>query len=162
MQNLYGVDLFGDIIKPNVSGIVAQKFGIPPFTILDAKQGDWQERKRAWAAIGIAGEIGRSDNLLGMSSTLSAEVWAGAEKTSIFDPVICELAYNWWSPKAGQIVDPFAGGSVRGIVAKALGRKYLGCDLRAEQIAANIEQAEAIFDGYEGHSGEIDGLRNDL
>jgi hypothetical protein len=64
--------------------------------------------------------------------------------TSIFDPVLCELAYTWFSPPDGAILDPFAGGSVRGIVAAYLGRKYTGVDLRAEQIAANVVQGAAI------------------
>ena len=64
--------------------------------------------------------------------------------TSIFDPVLCEMAYRWFCPAGGQIVDPFAGGSVRGIVAGALCRHYWGCDLRPEQIAANEAQADEI------------------
>lgn len=64
--------------------------------------------------------------------------------TSIFDPVLCELAYRWFSPPAGRVLDPFAGGSVRGIVAAMLGLRYTGIDLRAEQIAANEDQAAAI------------------
>lgn len=42
--------------------------------------------------------------------------------TSIFDPVLCELAYSWFCPLDGKVLDPFAGGSVRGIVAAYLGR----------------------------------------
>ena len=42
--------------------------------------------------------------------------------TSIFDPVLCELAYRWFCPQGGTIIDPFAGGSVRGVVAAALWR----------------------------------------
>lgn len=64
--------------------------------------------------------------------------------TSIFDPVLCELAYRWFCPPGGRIIDPFAGGSVRGIVASKLGRRYCGIDLRAEQVAANVAQAELI------------------
>lgn len=64
--------------------------------------------------------------------------------TSIFDPVLCELVYRWFCPPSGVIIDPFAGGSVRGIVASKLGRKYLGVDLSARQIAANEIQAKAI------------------
>ena len=60
--------------------------------------------------------------------------------TSIFDPVLCELAYRWFCPPAGLVLDPFAGGSVRGIVASRLGRPYIGVDLRPEQIAANRKQ----------------------
>ncbi len=64
--------------------------------------------------------------------------------TSIFDPVLCELAYRWFCPPGGLILDPFAGGSVRGIVAAKLGRQYVGCDLREEQVAANRLQWAAI------------------
>jgi hypothetical protein len=51
---------------------------------------------------------------------------------------------RWFCPPGGQVVDPFAGGSVRGIVAGMLGRKYWGCDLRQEQIEANEAQADEI------------------
>jgi DNA modification methylase len=64
--------------------------------------------------------------------------------TSIFDPVLCELAYLWFSPKGGSILDPFAGGSVRGIVAGFLGRSYTGIELRPEQVAANVAQLATI------------------
>jgi hypothetical protein len=64
--------------------------------------------------------------------------------TSIFDPVLCELAYRWFCPPAGLVLDPFAGGSVRGIVASKLGRRYVGVDLRPEQIEANRDQAAKI------------------
>ena len=69
-----------------------------------------------------------------------------APGTSIFDPVLCELAYRWFCPPAGVILDPFAGGSVRGIVASKLGRQYVGIDLSAAQIAANEEQASRLCD----------------
>jgi DNA modification methylase len=75
----------------------------------------------------------------------SLQNFDGAERhitgTSIFDPVLCEIAYRWFCPPGGLVLDPFAGGSVRGIVASRLGRRYLGIELRAEQIAANQAQA---------------------
>lgn len=64
--------------------------------------------------------------------------------TSIFDPVLCELAYRWFCPRGGTVLDPFAGGSVRGVVASRLGRPYVGIDLRPEQIAANRAQAKKL------------------
>lgn len=64
--------------------------------------------------------------------------------TSIFDPVLCELVYRWFCPPDGLVLDPFAGGSVRGIVASRLGRGYLGVDLSARQIAANEAQARVL------------------
>lgn len=64
--------------------------------------------------------------------------------TSIFDPVLCEIVYRWFSPPGGLVIDPFAGGSVRGIVASKLGRQYIGHELRPEQVAANREQGNAL------------------
>lgn len=64
--------------------------------------------------------------------------------TSIFDPVLCEIAYRWFSPPGGTILDPFAGGSVRGIVAAKLGRQYIGIDLSKRQIEANRQQWESM------------------
>lgn len=69
---------------------------------------------------------------------------ASSSGTSIFDPVLCELAYRWFCPPGGLVLDPFAGGSVRGIVASKLGRRYVGIDLSARQIAANRTQAADI------------------
>jgi DNA modification methylase len=54
------------------------------------------------------------------------------------------LAYRWFCPPDGLVLDPFAGGSVRGIVASKLGRQYVGLELRAEQVAANRQQGERI------------------
>lgn len=62
--------------------------------------------------------------------------------TSIFDPALCEVNYLWFTKTGDRIIDPFAGGSVRGIVAVELGRHYTGIDLRKEQVDANIANAE--------------------
>ena len=67
-----------------------------------------------------------------------------ASGTSIFDPVLTELLYRWFCPPGGLILDPFAGGSVRGIVASVLGFQYAGFELRPEQVAANRQQAADI------------------
>lgn len=70
--------------------------------------------------------------------------WQG-DGTSIFDPVLCELAYKWFTPEGGAILDPFAGGGVRGIVAQYLGYKYTGVELRQEQVEANGMNAKEIL-----------------
>lgn len=64
--------------------------------------------------------------------------------TSIFDPVLCVVVYSWFASKHGYILDPFAGGSVRGIVAGVLGFDYIGVDLSERQIKANYEQVDKI------------------
>lgn len=41
------------------TGNLAERFGIPPFSVLNAREGWWQERKNAWIALGIQSELGR-------------------------------------------------------------------------------------------------------
>ena len=48
--------------------------------------------------------------------------------------------YEWFCPKEGRILDPFAGGSVRGIVAAEMGYVYNGIDLSEEQIDAVVNE----------------------
>ena len=262
-------------------GALADRFGIPPFSVLNAREGWWQDRKRAWISLGIKSELGRGEGATwgaaeeitspglnhyrdkekaergqkaasfknqdkldayrkpnaatggsaeplararhGQPSPMKAKqvartfgqdlmrgehdvggprvdpqsvrggVFQGgtpdtardsqfyakkraAERvlgreltidefradhyipddastamgTSIFDPVLCELSYRWFCPPGGAILDPFAGGSVRGIVAGALGRSYTGVDLRPEQVHANRLQAELVFEDRPG------------
>lgn len=91
-----------------------------------------------------------------------------AAGTSIFDPVLCEVLYNWFCPENGIIIDPFAGGSVRGIVAAYLNYQYIGIDLRQEQIEANRKQAEEILKDkphpvwHCGNSLNIDSICKDV
>lgn len=122
-----------------VSGSMQDKYGVPPFSVLDTRQGNWQERRREWLALGIESEKGRDEGLLG--SNMVAQLNEG---TSVFDPFLCELMYKWFCPPGGSVLDPFAGGSVRGIVAAKTGHNYLGLELRPEQVAANIEQRDKI------------------
>ncbi len=84
----------------------------------------------------------RTDSVGSPGSFVQAE--SAGSGTSIFDPVLCELAYRWFCPPGGIVLDPFAGGSVRGIVAAMLGLRYIGIDLSERQIAANTEQWAAI------------------
>jgi len=197
----------------SATGSLADRFMVVPFSVLNAREGWWQNRKRQWLAIGIQSEMGRGENLLRFSDTINepnpekrakarhapnatpaggggafkamnekmaknraklqgtdavdvkaiktigTTSWmnekglsggcsdgdpAVSSGTSIFDPVLCEVSYRWFSPASGTILDPFAGGSVRGIVASKLSRQYVGCELREEQVLANRAQADKI------------------
>lgn len=170
---------------------LADRFLVPPFSILDARQGYWQDRKRQWLNLGIRGEAGRPQNLLKFSKTVLeaqrsakpnksspsdtgndpafytkktkaerklgrelstaeflADYYEGSdvytEGTSVFDPVLCEVAYRWFSAAGANVLDPFAGGSVRGIVAGLCERSYHGIDLRPEQVQENQQQVAEI------------------
>ena len=177
------------------TGSLSESFGVPPFTVLDARQGWWQRRKQAWLGLGIESELGRGRNCLDFSETAAAFGFSrnqpalafkgqqslnaiarrsrttvipgggagshsarlgsdsrpvcetGLSGTSIFCPVLAELLVRWFTPAAGTVLDPFSGGSARGVVASRLGRHYVGVDLRQEQIVANRQQAATICRG---------------
>lgn len=139
-------DLFGNEIIEDV--LLRDKYIEPPFSVLDTKQGSWRKRKRAWIDIGIKSELGRNNNVLGNSNSadhLKTGCSTFAPNTSIFDPALCKIIYHWFCPLGGTILDPFAGGSVRGIVANYLKYSYLGIDIRSEQIKSNEKQAAEII-----------------
>lgn len=176
-----------------------ERFVVPPFSVLDTRQGYWQERKKKWHDLGINSQATREDvELIAVSGQSSAiyelrnkmrddmhrepswpEIIAEAKRrglhlyegASVFDPVLSEVAYRWFCPKKAIIGDPFAGGSVRGIVASLLGHDYHGIDLRSDQVTANQEQLVALRDvdsitdagrgqvkWYQGDSRNVNGL----
>ena len=233
------VGLFGAEYRQRAKDILSQRFMVPPFSVLNTREGFWQTRKQQWVSIGIKSELGRGENLLKYSDTIleaqrggkpfaitygsgkpgdlsksmkrrslikppsaspysdgtlkdvdtyrhknkkgltgnTSEIEKFAKKvrgglareagpkgegksvylhptgatddevlggTSIFDPVLCELVYRWFAPVGASVLDPFAGGSVRGIVAGELGLQYHGIDLSGRQLEANRQQAKAI------------------
>lgn len=136
------------------------KYMVPPFTILDRRQGSWQERAKQWKKLGMESELGMQSEkgrehgegtFKGMRSIIGNEKFGGfdtlSDNMSIFDPFLCEIAYHWFAPEGGVVLDPFAGGSVRGIIAGSTGRPYIGFDLSEPQVQANREQADRIMGG---------------
>ena len=134
---------------------LSRKFIIPPISVLSAQSPRWLSRKARWLSLGIESELGRGAHCLvhtvrrkkgygmGYDKAKGEGPWGGS-CTSVFDPVLCELFYRWFCPAGGRILDPFAGGSVRGIVAARLDYEYTGIDLSERQVKANREQAERI------------------
>ena len=153
-------DLFGNEIITNP--LLRDKFIEPPFSVLDTKSGNWQKRKKEWKRIGIKSEIGRNNNKVNsIRLETDGKDISKNPYQSIFDPALCEVLYNWFCVSGKEILDPFAGGSVRGIVANYLGFKYTGIDIRQEQIDSNREQGLEILDidnqpnWYIGDSNEV-------
>lgn len=157
--------------KPEV-GSLRESFGVVPFSVLDTRKGEWLERKREWQKLGFNSQETREDVELIAQSGQSTQIynlrnemrealnrdpsWDEIIKTakkrglhvfegaSIFDPVLTEMMYRWFCPENGLILDPFAGGSVRGIVAGILDFDYYGIDLRKDQVEANEKQWNEI------------------
>lgn len=134
------------------TNLLRHRYTEPPFTVLDRRGGAWSDRDRRWRSLGIESEIGRDDGLtfnMGMDFMTSARESKRAQeasRTSIFSPTLCELVYGWYTAPGARVLDPFAGGSVRGIVAGAMGRDYTGIELRGVQVAANRAQAHLAGD----------------
>ena len=131
---------------------LADKFIVNPFSVLRKTTGVWQDRKHYWVNMGIASNEGRDTRRYNaMPTNIGGAKYYNTEDTesiSIFDPVLCELVYKWFSAEGEHILDPFAGGSVRGIVASILGRKYTGIDLSQKQVIANQEQYRQVRNLY--------------
>ena len=150
-------DLFGNVIVKDE--LLRDKFIEPPFSILDTKSGSWQKRKKIWQRLGMKSEVGRDATVINMDTKSKKN--NSANYVSIFDPALCEVLYHWFCPENGNILDPFAGGSVRGIVANKLGFNYTGIDIRQGQIDSNREQGLEILDvtkqpnWYVGDSNEV-------
>lgn len=214
---MYGTDLFGNPVERPRTNILATKFVVPPFSTLDARQGYWLERKRAWRDAGLKVGVGRRDGEFAASNgkakstafaigTCKQEGWqkpnadsvpghggpqaarrrdpryqsdsksynassghlnavyrakdkgdappedaADCPGTSLFDPVLAEAMYRWFTPAKAAcdggppwVLDPFGGDVARGGVATALGYRYTGIELRPEQIAANQQIAAGM------------------
>jgi DNA modification methylase len=141
-MNNINYDLFGNVIQKDV--ILRDKFIEPPFSVLDTKTANWQRRKKLWKSLGIQSELGRDVSVINMD-TISKEK-NNTNYISIFDPALCEIIYHWFCKDGGDILDPFAGGSVRGIVSNKLGFKYTGIELRQEQVDSNRNQGLDILE----------------
>jgi len=162
---------------------LSNDFIVPPFSVLNARSGEWQDRKRYWindvgiksdesredlqvsgSAVGSVpgfydkkakceAKLGRKlstkefqDNYLAdyMKDDSTVKVTNDGSLLSIFDPVLAEIMYKWFCPLGGSILDPFSGGSVRGVIASLTGHDYTGVDIRKEQVTANIEQGKHL------------------
>ena len=158
-----------DLLQANAEphAKLTDRFGVPPFSVLDTRQGYWQDRKRDWLALGIQSEVGR-EHLVPTAATFEgregAEYMSGRGATtggSVFDPVLCELMYSWFSAAGNHVLDPFAGGSVRGVVAGLMGRNYTGIELRLEQVKANRKQWKDMGGKHDGEVGDVKWIRGD-
>jgi len=102
-------------------------------SILDARKSNWKQRKQYWISQGIQNELGREDTKSNLSLIFKNYT------TSEFDSVLTETIYHWFTKEGDKILDPFCGGTVRGIVAGKMNRDYMGVDVREEQLQQNRE-----------------------
>jgi len=137
--------------KAETSQLPSDSSGIPFFDVFQVSARAWAKRREKWIRnVGIWGEDGRASDALESDNVQVACLPnqqgedGNAGGTSVFDPVLCEIGYSWFCPKNGSILDPFAGGSTRGLVAAYLGYDYTGVEIRRGQVDANLKQFRAL------------------
>lgn len=163
----FDVDLLGiedfviEPVEKYDSGVsLSDKFLVPPFSILDMRQGYWQDRKRWWKEkINDKGEsrqgtLGSSKKAEGTWGKLNGEDITVAPNVSILDPVLAEVLLKWFCPPEGHVVDPFAGDTVFGYVAGYTGHTFTGIELRQEQVDINNARTDGMSCRYVCDDGQ--------
>jgi hypothetical protein len=146
----WGMDVYFPSDKPSTEAEEAvarekltETFLVPPFTVLDTRQGYWTERKRAWRK--LIKDFGESREGTLAEDSIMSDINSGV---SILDPVLAELVNLWFGVKGGKTFDCFAGDTVFGYVSAYLGNSFTGIELRKEQADLNNERTAEIDAEY--------------
>lgn len=138
----YGLAQNKYVREAEAEGRLAENFIVPPMSVLDARGGAWQERKKAWNTL-INDEGESRQNLLGENNLMSSV----NNGVSILDATLVEVLYKWFMPNnidyKPQAFDCFAGDSVGGFVMSYLGAHFTGTELREEQAQLNNERVQS-------------------
>jgi len=136
---------------------LADRFIVPPFSILDCTSQEWQSRKDAWLlktgdlSTTRDGEFGRvSSNATSLYTSINGG-------TSNFDPVLAEIIYTWFCPRGGSILDPFGGEQTKGVVAGEMGLEYSAVEFRSEQVKYD-QQFTSKYKGIAYHCGDSNNI----
>jgi len=137
-QKWFDLNLFSDNSRKNIKSSGSLSGSIPNFYSIKNRYEKLFGRK-----ISNKEFIDKYGKRLKMDSNLKYTNTGGL--LSIFDPVVSEIIYRWFCVHGGNILDPFAGGGSRGIVAGYLGYNYFGIDLNKNQIKENQQLCKKIF-----------------
>lgn len=121
---------------------LVERFVVPPFSVLDTRQGYWKDRKQWWND--QIGDTGQARNIERATSYEDDSL----NKASVLDPVLAEVIVRWFMPHAGKCFDTFAGDTSFGYVSASLGNEYTGIELRQEQCQFNSEATSGMSATY--------------
>lgn len=143
MTSLGFDDLFEEDDNPydipnDEKGSLLDRYIVPPFSILDTRQGYWNERKRLWREKIQDNAEARAD-----ATVLQTNISDDFNAVSLLDPVLSEIIVKWYIPKVGdKCFDVFAGDTVFGFVSSYLGKQFTGIELREEQATFNNQRVK--------------------
>jgi DNA modification methylase len=129
--------------------LLTDTFTVPPFSVLDTRQGYWQVRKDHWRQLIQDNGESREHTLAkgGMMEAVNSGV-------SILDPVLAEVVNKWFGLPECKTFDPFAGDSVFGYVSAYLGNTFTGIELRKEQADLNNARVAGMRARYVCDDGQ--------
>lgn len=132
----YDIDLFGE---SHARLSVMDRVGFAPISIWKP---DWEETKKLKAWVGDAGQ---TRELQGKALTLLGSKYT----TSIFNPHLAQMILSAYASPHSYIFDPFAGGGTRGFIASAMEHRYLGVEIRQEEVDRLIERQGVLGNTFE-------------
>jgi len=142
-----------DLVDKEEHSKLQDTFIVPPFSILDTKQGYWQNRKQYWKD--LINDNGESrENTLHDSNSSKKDVMNKMPSVSILDPVVAEISNKWFGLDKCKTFDCFAGDSVFGYVSDALGNTFTGIELRKEQADLNNARLKGSKSKYINDDGQ--------
>lgn len=104
-------------------GSLVDTFIIPPFSVLDTKQGYWVERKRLRNEL-IGDEWESRDGTLQQLHNAEKYGKESFKGVSILDAVLAEIMVRWFCPNNGKTFDYFDNKKVFSSVAEHLGNSF--------------------------------------
>ena len=181
-------DLFGNQVDEFRSAL--ERYGVWPTTVWSVDHSDPVTRKlkeqigdvgssrilraggQSYRGVGLdPGERRRRGNVSQWQTRAGAfsqptndlSVYRGKITASIFSPAVAAWILNCFAPPSGTCFDPFAGGGTRAIMAAKAGLRYLGVELRAEEVEGVRERvrragAEASVEIVCGDARECRGI----
>lgn len=127
MDNSAEIDLFGEGFDRYKT--LKERLGVWPTTV-------WPHDHTARAhreLLSLVGDNGSARN----------HAMGYRANASVFSPSLCSWLLNCYAPLSGVCFDPFAGGGTRAIMTAKHGLRYLGCELRAEEVTAVAARCES-------------------
>ena len=134
---------------------LSDRYIVPPFSILDTRQGYWKERKKIWNE--LIGDDGCTRDNKNNYINKNPDNWENKpykggivreKSVSILDPVMAEVVCEWYGIDKGKSFDVFAGDTAFGYVSSSKGMSFTGIELREEQAAINNERTKSLTAKY--------------
>lgn len=127
-----------------------ERYGVWPLTVWDLDAHDPTTR----ALKGVLRDAEVRDRVLYRPDPTAC--WD--RRASAFSPATASFILNLYAPKHGVCFDPFAGGGTRATMAAAHGLRYMGAEIRAEEVTALRRKARRHGSGEEDGGRTAEGL----